>query len=242
MQYQLGSPQAGSCFMTWLGDRDSKRRKLGEAFLTGNGIEIGALHSPLELPIHTRVQYVDRLTVEQLRIHYPELSARPLVEPSIIDDGEKLSSIDDGSQDFVISSHVIEHMEDPIQVLSTYVRVLRPGGTVFMAVPDKRYTFDARRPVTPFDHLIADHEIGPHVSRLTHFMEWAQFVNGVAGCAAFDNAKAVAAQNYSIHFHVWEPSGFLEFLNRARERYSLPFEIELSLLGDEELTLILRKR
>ncbi len=64
----------------------------------------------------------------------------------MIDDGEHLASIGDESVDFVVANHFIEHCRDPIGALTTLLRVVRPGGVVFMAVPDKRQTFDRARP------------------------------------------------------------------------------------------------
>ena len=43
-----------------------KRRRLTK-WLHGEGIEIGALHNPLEVPAGARVTYVDHLPVERLR-------------------------------------------------------------------------------------------------------------------------------------------------------------------------------
>ena len=62
---------------------------------------------------------------------------------------ESLATIPDGSQDFVIADHFIEHCQDPISALTIHFRVLKTGGILYMAVPDKRFTFDKDRPVTP---------------------------------------------------------------------------------------------
>src|SRR5262245_49212308 len=64
------------------------RRRIASEFLTGDGIEIGALHQPLEISATAHVEYVDRMTVPELRRLYPELADKPLVEPDIIDNGE----------------------------------------------------------------------------------------------------------------------------------------------------------
>ena len=85
----------------------------------------------------------------------------PLVEPDIIDDGEKLTTLAPQSQDFVIASHFLEHCQDPIGTLKAIFRVIKPGGMLYLALPDKRYTFDRERPVTPLDHLWTDHRTGP---------------------------------------------------------------------------------
>src|SRR5437870_4275781 len=82
--------------------------------LSGDGIEIGALHRPVIAP-HLRVLHVDRMMPEELMRHYPELAGHTLVEPNIIDDAETLAKIADGSQEFVIANHVIEHMRDPVR-------------------------------------------------------------------------------------------------------------------------------
>ena len=42
----------------------------------------------------------------------------------------------DGSMDFVIASHVIEHMLDPVETLQEWKRVLKPEGKIFFALPD----------------------------------------------------------------------------------------------------------
>ena len=95
------------------------------------------------------MRYVDRMPVTLLRRHYPELDELPLVEiDDVGDDGERLQTIEAQSQDFVIANHLLEHTEDPISTIRNWLRVLRPGGVIYMAVPDKRHTFDmtASRP------------------------------------------------------------------------------------------------
>lgn len=62
----------------------------------------------------------------------------------------------DDTLDYLCSSHVLEHLPDPIRALYEWHRVLKPNGLLYLVVPDKRFTFDAPRPVTPVDHLIRD--------------------------------------------------------------------------------------
>ena len=121
--------------------KTTERRRRAARWLRGSGIEIGALHNPLEIPAGVSVKYVDRLTVDELRHHYPELAAEPLVEVDLIGDAEHLQALPVGSQDFVIANHLLEHLEDPLRGLAEMTRVLRPGGILYIALPDPRLTF-----------------------------------------------------------------------------------------------------
>src|SRR3954449_9087870 len=152
------------------------RRELAAEFLRGNGIEIGGLHLAIPMPAGASVRYVDRITVPELREHYPELDDWDLVSVDIVDDGEVLATIEDGSVDFIIANHFLEHCEDPIAAIQNHLRKLRRGGVLFYAVPDKRYTFDWPRQVTSLQHMLVDHEEGAERSRRDHYEEWARLV------------------------------------------------------------------
>src|SRR5258708_6777558 len=84
----------------------ANRNELSEKYLIGEGVELGALHNPLWTSERAVVRYVDRLDVPGLRRQYPELDKYNLVNVDIIDDGETLSSIEDGRLDFVIANHM----------------------------------------------------------------------------------------------------------------------------------------
>jgi len=53
-----------------------------------------------------------------------------------------------GRFDYIISSHNFEHLPNPIKFLQACGNVLKPGGMLSMAIPDRRGTFDYFRPVT----------------------------------------------------------------------------------------------
>lgn len=219
----------------------SLRKQIASRYLIGDGIEIGALHSPLEIPSSVKIRYLDRMPVNQLRLQYPELSESNLVEIDIIDDGETLESVLDVSLDFVIANHMIEHCQDPISSLENWLRVLKPGGILYVAVPDKRYTFDCERPITPIEHLIRDYTDGPGWSMYPHFEEWVRLVDKVSEDDVVARTKCLAEINYSIHFHVWTQVEFLELLLYCQSRLSFPIEIELLQKNDIEFIVILRK-
>lgn len=216
------------------------REFVADTFIRGHGIEIGALHMPLGVPRSAKVKYVDRLSVADLRKQYPELADKELVKVDILADGEKLESVQDSSQDFVIANHFIEHCQNPIGALINMFRVLKSGGVLYLAIPDKRDSFDRDRPVTTLEHLFRDYEEGPAWSKRQHFEEWTRLVNKVEDDEA---AERQIAQNlsidYSIHYHVWTQAEMLEMIVALRKLVS--FEAELCLKHETEFIFILRK-
>ncbi len=204
----------------------STRRRLARTFLSGDGIEIGALHLPLAVPQAANVRYVDRMSKPQLREEYPELATLDLVDVDVIDDGEQLSTFAESSVDFIIANHFIEHTQNPIATIRTHARVLRPGGVLFMAVPDKRHTFDRDRPVTTLEHLVADEENGPELSKDAHYEEYARFITQTPGATTEERKQWLLDHDYSIHFHVWTPAAFAELLTYCRTQASIGLELE----------------
>ncbi len=216
------------------------REGLAHKFLRGSGIEIGALQRKLPLPPICAVRYLDRMPVEDLTRHYPELEGLPLQAPDLIDDGERLDTIAEGSLDFVVANHFFEHSENPIQTLENLLRVLKPAGVLFMAVPDKRYTFDAERPSTAFATLRATYKTGVRPDRFELYREWTQ-LSEMNKTAWEDRFNCLVNENYSIHFNVWSADELLGFLIEARQEFHLPFHI-LSTVCSENETIVLLAR
>lgn len=62
----------------------------------------------------------------------------------------------DASYDFVLASHVLEHMHDPIAALREWIRVA--SRCVFVVLPQPDYqSYDRRRELTSFDELVTRH-------------------------------------------------------------------------------------
>jgi SAM-dependent methyltransferase len=148
-------------------------------YLRGEGIKIGALHNPLLLPQSAKIKYVDRMSLPDLRKQYPELGSKELVDVDILDDGELLATIKDSTQDFVIANQFLEHCQNPIGAIRNMLRVLKEGGVLYLSIPDKRYSFDADRPVTSIEHLLKDYQEGPEWSKKQHFEEWIRYIDKI---------------------------------------------------------------
>jgi predicted SAM-dependent methyltransferase len=225
------------------------RAELAYRFLSGKGLEIGALNWPLQLPAWAKARNVDRMTPEQLRAEYPEMAELQLAEVDVLDDGERLESIADGSQDFIVANHFLEHTGDPIGTIGNHLAKLKPGGILFYAVPDKRFTFDFRREATTLEHIVGDHEQGPEGSRRGHFDEWGLLVAGTETDRedprwpqrAEEVARELEAEDFSIHTHTWTAASFLELLLHCRRHFDDGFEIEVASRRELEIVVVLRK-
>lgn len=211
------------------------RASLGKVYLRGEGLEIGGLDKPLKVPAGVRVRYVDFQTSGDLEKFNPGAA---VAQPDIVDDGGVLSSVADSSQDFVIACHLIEHMEDPIGAMKNWLRVLRPSGIIFLAFPDKRYTFDSPRPVTPFAHLVEDHRDGGASSRFAHHEEIHRLVLGITDERQIH--RNIEEMGHT-HCHVWTQVEMLELLACLRKEVALDFELEAFVRNGGEMLVVLRK-
>lgn len=223
---------------------EAKRARMVR-WLQGEGIEIGALHQPLAVPAGVRVTYVDHLPDADLKTMYDDIADKPFAPVSIIAGAEDLSPIADRSQDFVIANHLLEHLEDPVRGLLEFGRVLKPDGVLYLALPDKRQSFDRDRDLTPAEEILEDHRRGPERSRQSHYADWARHVDKVTEAEIAARVEHILATGYSIHFHVWRPETFLEFFLAARREFELDFDLaEIALPeheNDDEFILILLK-
>lgn len=218
-------------------DRDT----VSNTYIRGHGIEIGALHSPLKVSEKAHVKYVDRLPIAELLQQYPEMRSEKLVPIDIVADGELLQPVRNATQDFVIANHFVEHCQNPVLAFENMFRVLKPGGVLYLALPDKRFTFDSPRPLTTIEHLMRDYHEGGVCSRHDHFEEWVRLVDGISDTtAATAQVKKLMEQDYSIHFHVWSQKEMMELLIYLQGMFT--FDIEVMLRSNEEVIFVLRKQ
>lgn len=123
--------------------------KLAMDYLSGlKGVEIGgSAHNSYGLDT-INVDYTDQMTVyKQSEIDH----CGEFLKVDVVADASKLP-FENKSFDFVISSHVLEHLFDPISAILEWRRVARKY--IFITVPRKDLTFDKDKPVTYTDVLI----------------------------------------------------------------------------------------
>lgn len=221
------------------------RHVVAARYLKGDGIEIGALHNPLIVPKGANVRYVDKWTADHLGATFPELKDRKLVKIDIIDDGETLETIPESSVDFIIANHLLEHCRNPFRTVERMFTLLRKGGVLYLTVPDKRYTFDAPRSVTPVKHLIREYHEGTEWSQLAHAEEYARDALGIVeGKELEKRIQEILASggDSDMHWHVWTQDEVLEMILAFKREAGLSFETELFFRnGDFEVIFLLRK-
>jgi len=146
-----------------------------------SGIEIGG---PSELfrrwyeplPIYGAVGSLDNCVFSSATIWASqsekyEFHPRKNAGRTFVCEGFDLKVIPDGSYDFVLSSHNLEHFANPIRALKEWERVVRPGGALVLVLPYYGKTFDHRRRPTDVTHMFEDFERNTQEDDLTHLPE-----------------------------------------------------------------------
>lgn len=130
---------------------------LAHKYLDGlKGIEIGAAaHNPFNIP---GCVFVDRTDDPNDIFKQGSYELCNKIQPvDIVAEGDDLP-FEDESQEYVLTSHVLEHFFDPIKAIKEWFRVLKPGGFIFMIVPTSRALSGEDRPPTQINELIDRHE------------------------------------------------------------------------------------
>lgn len=133
-----------------------KDSALAHKYLDGlKGIEIGgSAHNPFHLNT-INVDFTDDMETVFKKAEF-ELCGEKL-KVDVVADGCDLP-FEDESYDFVLSSHVIEHIFDPIGAMKEWLRVIKTGGYVFTICPRWQQVPGEVRPVTELKELIARHK------------------------------------------------------------------------------------
>lgn len=213
-----------------------EHRAAALAALSGRGLEVGALHEPSRLGAGCRVEYFDAITEAEARALFPELPPGGFVHVDHRGDLDRggLGLFADGSFDFVIMSHVLEHLANPLNAVREAFRVVRPGGFAVLAIPDMRFTFDARRPLTPWEHLWGDYEGRVEDSSDEHYLDFLRSAaphvfSEPAGNLAIHVARVRSRRE---HAHVWSSQSFRDQLLRAMEAFGIRASPEFESTGD----------
>lgn len=205
----------------------TSRARIGEQFVHGSGVEVGAGSRPFPVPPTATVFYGDVRDRAGLEKYFGTAA----IPDGAIINAQTFAGIEDGVFDFVISAHVIEHLRDPIGAIVQAMRVLKSGGTFVLVAPDRTKTWDHRRPNTTVEHSLLDYGDGGESTTRQGYWEHLTYVHPVLTGqtlppAEIERQAAEAArrwQELDVHFHAWDRPAF-EAMLEAASRLS-PFRI-----------------
>lgn len=124
-------------------------------------------------------------------------------------EASNLEQIATETYDFLLSSHALEHIANPIKALSEWIRVLKQEGLLILLLPHKDGTFDHRRPVTTLNHLVRDYEMQVTEGDLTHLDEILTLHDlemdpKAGGLENFKERSLKNMENRCLHHHVFD--------------------------------------
>ena len=217
---------------------------------SGRGLEIGPLNRPVVTRGMGRVEYIDRAPTEELKRWYAindEVNVDEIVEVDHVWGSQTLFECV-GSQrvyDYLVASHVIEHVPDLFGWLGEIASVLADGGIASFVVPDKRFTFDVLRRTSGDSELVDAYVRGlrkPDARQIfDHFYSFRD-VNSpevLQGASPADlppthNARELMelcrrtlenGEYIDTHCWVFTPASFVGALDLGSRLGLLPFEV-----------------
>jgi len=128
---------------------------------------------------------------------------------NFIREATDLHGIGNHQYDFVLSSHNLEHISNPVRALKEWIRVVKSGGVIIVLLPDYRRTFDHQRKPTSIDHMLKDYELGRDERDLTHLEEILELHDLSRDPAAgskdqFRQRSLNNFENRCLHHHVFD--------------------------------------
>ena len=221
---------------------------------TSKGLELGPLAKPVVRSDMGDVRYLDHVDTDALRARYATHDGFDVDAIVPIDYVSTNGSIQEAVNadipfDYVIASHVIEHVPDLVGWLRDIRSVLSDDGVLSLAIPDHRRCFDALRSPTVTADIVHAHFTKPsiptprqvfdHYSSAVAwhgFISWeeeppfAELVPVHSEAEALANAAAAVtnAEYQDVHCWVFTPSSFRRLFAALQRLQLVPFTLERS--------------
>lgn len=178
---------------------------------SGQGLEIGPSHNPLTPKKHGyNVHILDHLSDEDLRKKYAGhgVSLENIETVDFVWSGEDLSELIENKScyDWIIASHVIEHVPDLISFLQQCAVLLKPEGKLSLVIPDKRYCFDYFNPVSSTGQLLDAYEqkrIRPSPGQIFDHLSNACSSNGKIAWEGVVDASPELVHTFTEASNLW---------------------------------------
>lgn len=134
-----------------------------------------------------------------------------------------LVDIASSSYDFVLASHCLEHLANPLQGLGEWIRVLKDKGLMVLVLPHRDHTFDHRRPVTTLGHLVQDLDSRTGEDDLTHLDEILMLHDlardpGAGSVQAFQERSRRNLEYRCLHHHVFDARLAVEAVHYMKQQ------------------------
>ncbi len=185
-------------------DRQSKLTNKID-FSTSQIAEIGALCNPLLTKAQANVTYVDYADAAHLRAHYagnPWIDPQKIVETDAVWGNQTLLKALGRKVDYVLASHVVEHVPDLITWLNEIDASLMAEGQVRLAIPDRRFTFDFLRRETSLSDVLAAQVVGARVPQpialLDYYLNATEVDCGAAWKGLVNEQSLKRPDNFSV--------------------------------------------
>ena len=101
------------------------------SYATGAVLEAGAGRSPYAMTLAERANSVTTLDIDSSR------------GVDVVGDVQRMTEVPDESFDAILSTQVLEHVENPQDAFREFARVLRSGGTLILSAPHLSMVHDA---------------------------------------------------------------------------------------------------
>ncbi len=200
-----------------------------------SGLEIGGpskiFSSKGILPIYSFIKNLDNVNFasetvwegkiqEGKNIRYDH---RHFYDYQYISDATELKNISPDKYDFLLSSHVIEHIANPIKALIKWKSILRDDGILIIIIPHKEGTFDHGRQVTSLSHMIEDYNNKTGEDDLTHLNEILEShdLKRDPEAGSFEKFKARSSKNIEnrcLHHHVFNTFSAVQLIDFMKLR------------------------
>lgn len=181
----------------------------------GEGLEIGPSHNPIAPKAKGfNVHILDHASAADLRSKYQGhgVSLDNIEEVDFVWHGEPFSELigKTGCYDWIIASHVIEHVPNFISYLQQCETLLKSAGILSLVIPDKRYCFDFFSSSSSTGNVLdayAEKRVRPsHGQIFDHIANASKRDGNIAwGADGLDGADELVHTFYEAQVH-WEKS------------------------------------
>jgi len=215
-------------------------------------LEIGPLFKPnISKDKYKNAFYADIRSTEEIKYFYKDnpdvpndriLNIDYIIKNSYSESFENIEKFD-----YIVATHVIEHIPQLISFFTDIATILNPKGKLCLSIPDKRFCLDHFRFPTSFSECYDLYTSDMKISKMRVLdnlistssnndpVFWWQLPDSFKYFHDDNDRQTIAIEKYhealkndyidmDIHFSVFTPESFLIFLFHMIDFYLLPFK------------------